>query len=691
MKWKNFKLSRKFFIGFGTIIILLSVAIFWALNGIGSIVDNAEEVIAGNKLRNDLEHKYVQHLEWAHKVSEMLTNDEIANLDVQMDPNKCAFGIWYNGEGRKEAEALVPGLKEILVQMEESHKNLHASAVNIEKVFVQADRTIGQFLREKKSDHLLWVKKVSDALINDETRIDVQTDPTKCSLGKWLEGDDVKVLIEDYPEFKGMIEKIHPYHNSLHNSVIDIERSLKQNNRSSVKVIFKTQTHENAQNTLAVINEMIVWNNNHLDGMDKANKIFANETIPNLNKLRGFFTELIEESKDNILTDDVMLKGANKTRSGLLIFGLIVLAFAVILSVIISRGIIDPLKKGILFARQVAEGNLDATVDIDQDDEIGQLADALKGMVVKLRDIVSNIISGSNNIASASQQVSSSAQQLSQGASEQASSVEEVSSTMEQMAANIQQNTDNAQQTDKMSQSVNDGINEVSDRAEKVVAANRVIADKIQIINDIAFQTNILALNAAVEAARAGEHGKGFAVVAAEVRKLAERSKVAAEEIVDLAQNSLELAEGAGKKMEETLPQVEKTGKLVQEIAAASLEQNNGATQVNNAVQQLNTVTQQNSAASEELSTSSEEMAAQADQLKDLVAYFKIHSNGRGKAENVHSSISGGNGIYKTPQTTGNNKKQSATSVIMKEKPEMEGVSIDIGKSNAKDAEYEAF
>ena len=182
-------------------------------------------------------------------------------------------------------------------------------------------------------------------------------------------------------------------------------------------------------------------------------------------------------------------------------------------------------------------------------------------------------------------------------------------------------------QSQELSRRIHDEI--VNEQAGMSVQGSREIADKIQIINDIAFQTNILALNAAVEAARAGEHGKGFAVVAAEVRKLAERSKTAAEEIVELTQSSLSLAEQAGSKLGEMLPEIEKTSQLVQEIAAASAEQNNGVNQVNSAFQLLSSITQENASIAEEMASSSKELEQQAQQMRDKISYFKVDSFGK--------------------------------------------------------------
>lgn len=336
------------------------------------------------------------------------------------------------------------------------------------------------------------------------------------------------------------------------------------------------------------------------------------------------YIESIESYVSVSIYEHELLGIIKKVRNAIIIALILGIFLFVLVNTQISRTITTALNKGVKFAESIAHGDLSKNLDVYQKDEVGQLAAALNSMVHKLRGIVGGIITGAEHIASASQQLSGTSEQLSQGASEQASSVEEVSSTMEEIAANIEQNSDNATQTESISLSAQEGIRSVSEKSAQAIEANRTIADKINVINDIAFQTNLLALNAAVEAARAGEHGKGFAVVAAEVRKLAENSKVAADQVVTLAAQSLKLSEEAGELMKDTLPKVENSSKLVQEISASSAEQNNGANQVNSAIQQLSTVTQQNAAASEEMATSSEELASQADQLKEAISFFSI-------------------------------------------------------------------
>jgi methyl-accepting chemotaxis protein len=333
-------------------------------------------------------------------------------------------------------------------------------------------------------------------------------------------------------------------------------------------------------------------------------------------------------------------------------------------------------------AKLVANGDL--TVDLKKRSENDELMLSLTEMVKSTATIIAEFQTAANNISASSQQMSSTSQQMSQGASEQASSAEEVSSSMEQMAANIQQNTENAQQTEKIALNASERINKVSEGAMQTLNNMQDIADKVSIIGEIARQTNILALNAAVEAARAGEHGKGFAVVAAEVRKLAERSQVAAVEIDSLTKTSVRTTDESGKMMSELAPEIGKTAKLVQEIAAASIEQNSGAEQVNNAIQQLNHVTQQNAAASEEMATSSEELASQAQQLMEMITFFKIDTNDSG-----NKSL--GSSKMRKASATNVHLTDNNTSKSYEQKTNVHGgVNINMGKDNL-DSKYEKF
>jgi methyl-accepting chemotaxis protein len=348
-------------------------------------------------------------------------------------------------------------------------------------------------------------------------------------------------------------------------------------------------------------------------------KVFINETIE---QLRANMVALIEDT--SMLSESAMhgkldvRADANRHKG---YYRNIVNGFNGTLEAIIA-----PVNEAMAVITALAEGDLTRTMNGQYKGHLNELQQSLNTTVSKLAEIIGQVHQSTSALSSAAEEISATAQSLSQAASSQAASVEQTSAAMEQMSSSIAQNTENAKVTDGMAGKASSEASEGGQAVRDTVAAMKTIADKIGIVDDIAYQTNLLALNAAIEAARAGEHGKGFAVVAAEVRKLAERSQVAAQEISEVAKNSVSLAERAGTLLDHMLPSIAKTSDLVQEISAASEEQNIGVNQISAAMSQLNEITQQNAAASEELAATAEEMTGQSINLQNLMQFFRLAS-----------------------------------------------------------------
>ena len=379
-----------------------------------------------------------------------------------------------------------------------------------------------------------------------------------------------------------------------------------------------------------------------------------------------------------VALSDLMVEHAHFAENRANMASMLLMAVAVLIGALtaffITRSITGPVAKGVEMAEEIALGDFSMELKLDRKDEIGRLAEALDKMVAslkkqatvaekisggdltvkvekasdkdqlghalqnmanKLREIIGQVQNAIENVSTGAQAMSASSEEMSQGASEQAAAAEEASSSVEEMNANIRQNADNALQTEKIATQASKDAQDGGEAVNQTVGAMRNIAEKIMIIEEIARQTNLLALNAAIEAARAGEHGKGFAVVAAEVRKLAERSQVAAGEINDLSTSSVDVAEKAGSVLQTLVPNIQKTAELVQEISAASREQDAGAEQISKGIMQLDTVIQQNASSSEEMASTAEELSSQSEQLAEMISFFVMDETSRGHRRQV--------------------------------------------------------
>jgi len=358
---------------------------------------------------------------------------------------------------------------------------------------------------------------------------------------------------------------------------------------------------------------------------DQAMAALNDDVIPALTVYRASWVKFIDLQSDAVQRSIKESANAyNRARLVALIVFVMILLLAAAAAFAVTRTITLPIQHAVEHAEAIAAGDLKRTFQGANRSETGKLLQSMSDMTTKLSAIIRDVREGSNAMASAAAQVSASAQSLSQGTSEQAASAQETSASLEEMNASITQNAENSRKVEQVAEEGAHSAEDSGTAVQETVGAMKQIAAKISVIEDIAYQTNLLALNAAIEAARAGDQGRGFAVVAVEVRKLAERSQLAAKEISDLASRSVAVAEHSGQLLGDLVPAIRRTAELVQEVTAASAEQSSGVTQISRAMSQVDSVTQRNASSAEELSSTAEELAAQSAQLQQLMTFFRV-------------------------------------------------------------------
>jgi len=315
-----------------------------------------------------------------------------------------------------------------------------------------------------------------------------------------------------------------------------------------------------------------------------------------------------------------------RVRANFVILVALVFLVAIIAAYFFSAGFSNSVHELGEEVERIASGDFSRRSGFESDDELGDLGLHLEHMTSRLKQIIQEVYAESESLSGAAAQVAASSQELSHGTSEQAAAAEQTASSLEEMNSSIQQNVEKSQQLEQMIVQSVSHAQDSGKAVENTATAMKRIAERISIVEEIAYQTNLLALNAAIEAARAGEHGKGFAVVASEVRKLAERSQAAAQEIAEVATQSVRSATHSGELLASLVPLIQGTADFVRDVANSSRVQANNAAQMSNAIVQMDRVTQRNAASSEEFASTAEQLSQQAHGLRELMLFFQVRS-----------------------------------------------------------------
>lgn len=307
----------------------------------------------------------------------------------------------------------------------------------------------------------------------------------------------------------------------------------------------------------------------------------------------------------------------------IVIFPVLYLSIFIFVILSFTKSITKPLSNGLDFAKGISEGNLHSSFSLSRKDEMGELATALNAMQQKILEVVKEINHGANQVSATGQEISSSAKEVSNAVDLQSGLVNHLASTYDGVAESFKQASRVVNKTGNLAKNTSEDLNSLKTSTEKSLVAIKEIANKIETVTQIAFQTNLLALNAAVEAARAGEHGRGFAVVAAEVKKLAEKSNIAAQDISNLAESTLSISIKSEEELLSILPTIEKSALHIQEIVTAIVDLEQGVEHIQIAVHQLNDVTQNNANIADSIKLSAEKLASKTEQLINQVSFFK--------------------------------------------------------------------
>jgi len=595
--FKNMKISYKLWGLTGILLLCLLILGGSSYFLITQIIHDSHEFFEGAKYSEKTMEVELGHLEWANEIEELFVKNK-DKLEVQFDHEKCPFGKFLASDDAVSLSKMSPEIAKILKDIVPIHKKLHDSAAKINDVWAQTHQGLGQKLENLLAAHLKWMQSVSGAIMSHST-IDVETDHTKCKLGEWLDGEQAKKIVAQWPEFAAIIDKIHKPHKALHTSVHQINQAA----TIEEKIKLYNQIIPPSYNELEKYFDEIINLEMKLEHkQQEAKNIYHNETHPALTSTISLLSQLKEHiSKHEHILEEKMNHEASIAISTIVSIVLIAIVFGIAISFILIRLITRPLIETEAFTNKLAKGDFSQTLDIDQTDEIGNMVKSINEMAGSLKGALKGISDGANSLDESATSLSDVSTQMTSNSKETenrshnvASAAEEMATTMSSVAAASEQATMNIQNIASAIEEMSATINEISTNTAKgnqttaeAVEKSKFVSDKMNVLNqaaaeinkvtetisDISEQTNLLALNATIEAARAGEAGKGFAVVASEIKALANQTADATNDIAGKINGVQKTTEEAFSAIESISDIIEELSGIVSTVATAIEEQ----------------------------------------------------------------------------------------------------------------------
>ena len=662
----RFTIAKKLGFGFGTVVLLMAVTFVFGLLASSNVRESQESAREAGKSATFMLEKVVDHYKWLDAVNAAIVENH-DEIDVQLDPKLCDLGQFLYSERAARLADTSPKIAQHLEDIKQPHAELHDTAHRISELWRPRHVGLAEKLWEVREAHGTWARLVAQAIARNADDLDVQMDATQCGYGEFLRSDEYRRWASEFPELRDAVETTLEPHRRLHESARDIKAALQAGQNEEARRVFEGVSLPALDRVGRGLDNALAAEQAIINGQEHAKEILTRETAARLQEVQSELGALRDTLDQRVAEQQDLARAAltGMTRNNL-ILTLVAAAIAVAAGFLVARTIVKGARSLLHSFEKVGHGDLAERCDINSRDELGDLAKGFNDLTETLDGVLTEVDGASREVASAATQIAASSEEMATGMSEQSSQVNEISSAIEEMSASITEvahksrdaaekanhSGDTAREGGSIVDQTVTGMNGISEAVSTSAVAvqelgkrGEQIGEVIEVINDIADQTNLLALNAAIEAARAGEHGRGFAVVADEVRKLADRTTKATEEVAqsinaiqtetqtavekmqagtEQVGQGVELANKAGASLQEIVSGAGDVAGLVQSIAAAAEQQSSASEEVSRNVESITAVTSQATEGAQQSAAASAQLSSKAEQLQQLVGRFTL-------------------------------------------------------------------